>query len=274
MKRFPFSICLLLVLLLVTTGVQADTVATTTATTTTIATMPTTYGPPTLSSITPWTGVTNTTISITSLAGTNFGNNAGFRLRRASYKDIVGSVDSVNSTRITGTINLDKQHPGDYEVCVFNDASTYTCGLTFTVTTPSETVTSSSIFFETNPTGAIVLLNGTKIGTSAFTYHNATPGTFKVLIQKSGYEDYTGSVTVAEGKHSRYYASLAPRGAGTMAVTGTPVITATTFRKSTLKVPTSWPTAADTTTQASPADPAFALGAAAAGAGILVMRRR
>jgi hypothetical protein len=274
MKRFPLISCLLLLLLFVTAGVSADTVATTTMTTSVTAPVPTTPVKPILSSITPWTGVTNTTVSITSLAGRDFGKNAGFRLRRASYKDIVGSVDSVNSTRITGTINLDKQDPGDYEVCVFNDASFYTCGLTFTVTTPSETVTASSIFFETNPTGAIVLLNGTKIGTSAFTYHNATPGTFKVLIQKSGYEDYTGSVTVAEGKHSRYYASLTPRGAGTMAVTGTPVITATTIRKSTLKVPTSWPTAADTTTQASPVDPAFALGAAAVGAGILVMRRR
>ena len=48
-----------------------------------------------------------------------------------------------------------------------------------------------------------MLLNGTRIGTSAFTYHNATPGSFKVLIQKGGYEDYTGSVTVVEGKRTR-----------------------------------------------------------------------
>lgn len=256
MKRVPLLVCLVLLLLFVT-GVPAAA-----------------SGAPTLSSITPPGGETNTTVSITSLSGKNFDEGAGFRLRRAPSRDVVGSVKTVNSSTITGTINLDKTVPGDYEVCVFNNASTFTCDLTFTVTPPREAATASSIFFETSPTGAIVLLNGVRIGTSAFTYQNATPGTYKVIIQKGGYEDYTGSVTVSEGKRTRFYALLTPRGGGTTAMTTLPVQTATTIRKSTLNVPTTWPTAADTPTPLSAVDPLVTTAAAAAGTLILVVRRR
>jgi hypothetical protein len=255
MKRFLLLICLVLLLLLVPGWVAAaDTSA------------------PTLSSITPSGGETNTTVKITSLAGTNFASGAGIRLRSSSSKDIAGIVTSVNSTKIVGTFNLYKQAPGYYQVCVYNDESTYTCGLTFTIEAPGETDTSGSVFFDTNPTGATVSLNGTRVGTSVFTYHNATPGTYKVLIQKSGYADYTGSVTVKEGTRVRYYAQLTPLGAGTPAATVTPVKTATTVRKSTLKVPTTWPSA--TPTAASPVDPALVIGAAGMGIGLVVIRRR
>lgn len=256
MKRSPLLICLVLLLLLVPGGVTAaDTIA------------------PTLRSITPSSGETNTTVSITSLTGTNFSSGAGMRLKSSSSKDIAGSDISVkNGTQIVGIFNLYKQAPGDYQVCVYNSASIYACGLTFTITTPGETVTSSSVFFETYPTGATIWLNGTKVGTSVFTYHNATPGTYKVLVQKSGYEDYTGSVTVKEGTRVNYYAQLTPLGAGTAAATATPVKTATTIRKSTMIVPTTWPSA--TPTAESPVDPALVIGAAGIGIGLVVIRRR
>jgi hypothetical protein len=256
MKRFTLLLCLVLLLPLVPGWVAAvDSSA------------------PTLTSITPSSGETNATVKITSLSGTNFGRNAGIRLRGSSSKDIIGDVTSVtNSTKIVGSFNLDRQAPGDYQVCVYNDASTYTCGLTFTINAPAETATTGSVFFDTNPAGATVSLNGAKVGTSVFTYHNATPGTFRVLIQKSGYEDYTGSVTVREGTRVRYYAQLKPLGAGTTAAAGTPVQTATTVRKSTMKVPTTWPSA--TPTAASPVDPALVIGAAGIGIGLVVFRRR
>jgi hypothetical protein len=256
MKRFTLLICLVLLLPLVPGGVTAaDTSA------------------PTLTSITPSSGETNTTVSITSLAGTNFAKNAGIRLRGSSSKDIIGDVTSVtNGTKIVGSFNLDRKAPGYYQVCVYNSESTYTCGLTFTITTPAETATTGSVFFDTNPTGATVSLNGTRVGTSVFTYHNATPGTYKVLIQKSGYADYTGSVTVKEGTRVKYYAQLTPLGAGTPAATAIPVKTATTVRKSTLKVPTTWPSATPTAT--SSVDPALVIGAAGMGIGLAVIGRR
>jgi hypothetical protein len=191
---------------------------------------------------------------------------------KGSSKDILGSVTSVNYTTIIGTFDLDNQVPGDYQVCVYNNATSYTCGLPFTITTPGEiTTTASSIFFETNPPGATVLLSGTRIGTSVFTYNNATPGTYKVVIQMNGYQDYTGTVTVLEGTRTKFYAPLTPLGAGTPAATATPAPTATTIRKSTLKVPTSWPS--DTPTSASPVDPAVIIGAAGLGLGAAVLRK-
>ena len=232
------------------------------------ATVTAASGTLTLSSISPSNGETNTTVSITALVGKNFNTHAGFRLVRSSSKDIIGNVDSVNSTHIVGTVDLDNQAPGDLQVCVYNNASSYICDLTFTITSPAET-SASSIYFETYPTGATVWLNGTKIGTSVFTYRNATPGTFKVLIQKSGYEDYTGSVTVPGGKRVKFYAPLTPLGTVT---TETPVKTTTTIRKSTLIVPTTWPST--TSTEASPIDPALVIGAAGISIGLVAVRRR
>lgn len=255
MKRFPLLVFMVILFLLLMPGgvAAADTSA------------------PTLSSITPSSGETNTTVDIKSINGTNFASSAGFRLKRSSYNDILGYVKTVTSTQITGTVYLTNQAPGDYQVCVYNNASSYVCGLTFTVTSPGETATSSSIFFETYPEGTAVLLNGAKIGSGVFTYYNVTPGTYKVLIQKSRYEDYTGSITVLQGKRARFYASLTPIGAGT-AVTATPVPTATTIRKSTLKVPTSWPSL--TPTETSPVDPVVIAGALGIGLGFVVIRRR
>jgi hypothetical protein len=228
----------------------------------------------TLSSITPSSGKTNNTISITALVGTGFSSNAGIRLRRSTYNDIIGSVSSVNSagTKIVGSFDLDDQVAGDYQVCVYNDASTYTCGLTFTITSDN-TATNSSVYFETNPTGATVWLNNVRVGTSTFTYYNATPGTFKVLIQKTGYSDYSDTVVVLQGKRVTYYAKLSPVSSDTtVATTATTVRTATTIKKSTVKVPTPW-SSATTATTASPVDPAVIAGAAGLGLALFVIRK-
>jgi hypothetical protein len=149
-----------------------------------------------------------------------------------------------------------------------------TPGLTFTNQTPVGTP--SSIYFETNPPGATIWLDGTNVGMSVFTYPNATPGTYTVLIRKSGYEDYTGSVTVLDGRRTTFYALLTlpdeDTTVATTVATSTPVKTATTIRKSTLNVPTPWPGA--TPTEASPVDPALAIGAAGIGTGLVAIRRR
>lgn len=255
MKRFPLQVSLFLLTLLVMAGVLADTVTAAS-------------GGPTLSLISPSSGATNTTEIVVNITGTNFAASAGFRLVGSYSEKITGYVSSVNSTRIVGTVNLDNQDPGDYEVCVYNNATSSVCGLRFTVTAPAGT-SASSVYFDTYPPGATVLLDGTTVGTSVFTYRNATPGTFKVLVKKSGYEDYTGSVTVLEGKRARFYATLRPLAAGTTATT---VITATTIRKSTLKVPTTWPSTLPTET--SPVDTALVIGAAGIGLGVAVFRRR
>ena len=226
----------------------------------------------TLTSITPSSGETNTTVSITDLKGTAFASTATILLRRSSYNDIPGTVSSVNTpgTDISGSFNLNSRTPGDYQVCVYNDASTYICGLTFTITEGAST--NSSIYFETNPQGATIWLNNTKVGTSTFTYYNATPGTYKVLVQKTGYNDYSGSVVVLTGKRTSFYALLRVIPTDTTVVTtATPVKTVTTIKKSTLKVPTPWPSA--TATPASPVDPLVTTSAAGLGLALVVLRK-
>jgi hypothetical protein len=138
-----------------------------------------------------------------------------------------------------------------------------------TTTTPERS--GGSIYFETYPPGATIWLDNVEIGTSAFTYYFEKPGTFEVRVWKKGYESYTDTVTVEEGKRIVFTADLTPV---TYDLTGettpvTPVPTATTVRKSTLDIPTPWPT-----TTESPVDPALVIGAVALALGYSVIRRR
>jgi hypothetical protein len=241
---------------------------------------------PTLSSITPASGVTNTTVTINNLAGTGFASGAYIRLEGSGYGPIRGSVTSVNTdgTSLAGTFDLTNQAPGTYQVCVYNTGFIYTCGLTFAITSlqsagTNNPSTNSSVYFETDPPGATVFLDNTETGTSTFMYNNAVPGTHRVLIRKTGYADYSGSVVVLEGKRVTFYAPLTLLGEGTTVATpvsttvkATPVKTATTIRKSVINVPTSWPSA--TPTDTSPVDPAIVIGAAGIGIGLAGIRRR
>jgi hypothetical protein len=139
------------------------------------------------------------------------------------------------------------------------------------VTTTSDRV-GGSIYFDTDPTGAAIWLDNVSIGTGPFTYYTEKTGTFNVRVWKKGYENYTGTVTVSEGKRVIFEAWLTATSRiiteeGTPAA---PVATATTIRKSTMDIPTPWPTSAP----ASPVDPAVIIGAAALGTGFVVIRRR
>ena len=149
---------------------------------------------------------------------------------------------------------------------------------TTTNTTTAATVTTEpdrtggSVYFDTDPAGATIWLDDVEIGTSTFTYYTEKTGTFNVRVWKKGYENYTGQVTVSEGKRVVFEAWLTqvtrrPPEENTPVV---PVATATTIRKSTMTLPTPWPTSA----AASPVDPAVVLGAAALGAGFSAIRRR
>jgi hypothetical protein len=141
---------------------------------------------------------------------------------------------------------------------------------TATTTTPDRT--GGSIFFETDPTGATIWVDNFEIGTSDSTYFSEKTGTRDVLIRKKGYEEYKGTVTVRDGKRVDFYAKLTPvpRGIPAENTPAAPVTTATTIRKSTMIIPTTWPTPSPK----SPVDPAVVIGAAALGIGFSVIRRR
>jgi hypothetical protein len=164
-------------------------------------------------------------------------------------------------------------------------SATDTPGTTAT-TVPTYSTPSSgdnSVFFETDPAGAEIWLDGDDVGTSTFTYHTDRDGTYDVVVKKTGYEDYPASVTIIRGQRVSFYAPLTPLSSSntstcttraTPAASGTPAKNVTTIQKSTLKIPTPWGTDPPTTEESSPADPAVVLGATSIAIGIVLLRRR
>jgi len=86
------------------------------------ASMAVTFGAiPSISSITPDTGASGTTVNITNLAGTAFLEGAVVKLMQAGQPDIVATnVTVVNATKITCTFSLAGAAVGDWDVRVTN----------------------------------------------------------------------------------------------------------------------------------------------------------
>ncbi len=166
----------------------------------------------------------------------------------------------------TGIVSADQNTTAP--VTTATTASTVTTTVT---TTETAERTGGSVFFETFPAGATIWLDTVNIGTSPFTYFTEKTGVREVRIWKKGYLNYTGTVTITEGKMERFYARLtdAPRVTYTEIPPATTVTTATTIRRSTLALPTPWPS-----TPESPVNPAIVLGGVILGAGFLAIRRR
>jgi hypothetical protein len=97
---------------------------------------------PTVTGITPNTGLNTTTISITNLAGTYFLSGATVKLNRTGYADIAGTgVTVVSPTQITCTFDLTNKKAGLWNVVVTNYDGQY--GLlanAFTITAPRRAV--------------------------------------------------------------------------------------------------------------------------------------
>jgi len=131
--------------------------------------------------------------------------------------------------------------------------------------------TGGSIYFETFPSGATIWLDNVEIGTSAFTYYTEKTGTREVRTWRKGYENYTGTVTVSEGRRVVFSAVLTPvlRDIIEEKTPPVPVATATTIRKSTLSIPTPWPSPTE-----SPVNPVAVVVSVALSVGFFVIRRR
>ena len=158
---------------------------------------------------------------------------------------------------------------------------------TITTTASSSGEGANSVFFETNPSGAEIWMNGQDLGTSIFTYYTDRDGTYDVVAKKLGYEDYEAKVTILSGQRVRFYGLLTPLATddtgNTSATPGassvvpgknTTVKNGTAIQKSTLKVPTPWGTDPPATDEESSVDPALALGAAGIAIGLVLRRSR
>jgi hypothetical protein len=228
--------------------------------------------PMVLTSISPTEArVNNDSVDFT-LVGTGLSDVSDVFLYSKGDTNITAENLDASSSKVEGTFDLTDAAEDTYDVCVEDSHGTTVCDLSFEIITDAV----GSVYFETNPDGATVYFDNNNVGTSTFTYGNASAGTYKVLIQKNGYKDYGGYVTVINGKRIVFYAKLEPlvevTTVSATAATATPVKTATTIKKSTLKVPTTWPD--DTpTTAASPVDLALVIGAAGIGLGLAAFRR-
>ena len=228
----------------------------------------------TVTLISPTSGTVNTSVS-TTISGTGFvAIAAKIRLYR-SGNYIGGSVNSGGtSTQLTGTFNLNQATPGPYEVCVLPDGTeaSKTCGPTFTITSVSSTA-NGSISFESVPSTSKVFLGSAYQGYTPLTLYNITPGSYPVIVQRDGYNDWSDRITVTAGNITYVTARLTVEPEDTTDVTTVPttiVKTVKTTAKSTVKVPTPWPSA--TPTPESPVGIWVILCAAVAG--FIVLRKR
>jgi len=225
----------------------------------------------TLSSITPSSAQTNSTVSISSLSGTGFVVTPQIILRRSLYNDLYGSVTSATTTNIVGTFNLTNRVPGTYQVCVINSGTDAVCGLSFTVTAIASTA-NGSINVKSTPSISKVYLDSVFKDYTPITLYNVTPGTHTVMVRSAGYKDYSENVIVTPGNISYVTASLVLTPEETTVTTTAPKTTVTTVKttvKSTAKAPTPWPSA--TATPASPVSTLAILGAV--GVGLIVLRK-
>jgi hypothetical protein len=156
-----------------------------------------TQGPPTVTSITPSSGTSGTTVSITNLAGTNFVSTPSVVLNRTGYANINATgVSVVSSTRIICSFNLASAATGPWNVRVTNpDGQSGTLPSSFTVTPPiPPTVT--SITPASGITGTIVTI--TNLAGTGFN----TTGTLVVNLTRTGYSSITATNVVTTSSTS------------------------------------------------------------------------
>jgi hypothetical protein len=222
--------------------------------------------PMTLTSISPTDARTNNESVDFTIVGTGLSDVSSAYLYNKKYDNITaGDVDAASSVKVKGTFDLTDATEATYKVCVVDSAGTRECGLSFEITTDAV----GSIDISSSPTGATIYLDGSSVGTTPDTVDNLIEGSHKIVLRKSGYDDWGKIVTVTSGDTKTVSADLV---AVTTAPTPvwtpepTPVWTSQpptmrTTRESTVAVPTSWPSTTTATTTASPIDPTVIIGA-------------
>ena len=238
-------------------------------------------GPITLTSITPASGqVDDDNVDFT-LVGTNFDQDEDQAeevfLYNGDYDNITADFDIDSSTKITGTFDLTDAEDDTYDVCVKDSFGTVLCDLAFEITTNEV----GSIDIASSPSGATIYVDGIANGTTPATVDDVIAGSHKIILRKTGYEDWGKIVNIEDGETSEIDATLYALATATPALTTSPITipatqpaTVRTTVRSTIKVPTTWADTTAATTAASPVDPAVVIGAAGIGIGFAVLRRR
>jgi ribosomal protein S5 len=141
---------------------------------------------------------------------------------------------------------------------------------TVNATLTAISATNGSIVLESDPSNADVYLNTVFKGKTPITI-NISRGTYRVVIQKTGYQDWSNRISVTAGASTDVYAQLSADVTETTIVTTIPKTTIfkTTIIKKTTENPiTPWPT---NTPKESPGEIMVILGAI--GIGFIVLRK-
>jgi len=227
-----------------------------------------------LTSITPVSGPANDDDVDFTLAGTGLGDIEEVYLYNNDYDENITAddVDALSSIKVKGTFDLEDMDEDTYDVCVVDTYGTIECDLSFKVTSGEV----GSIEVSSSPAGASILIDGSARGTTPDTIDDIIEGSHRIILQKSGYEDWGKMVTVEADETVEVDANLV---AVTTVATTIPTTVPTTEKTplpTTERTPekTTVPTTSATTTKASPLDPITVLGAAGLGIGLAVLRRR
>jgi hypothetical protein len=220
--------------------------------------------PMTLTSISPKSGRNDDDDVDFTIKGKNFEDNIAkvYLLNDDDETIEADDVDRKSKTEITGTFDLEDEDEGDYEVCVKDDYGAVECDLDFEILTSAE----GSIEISSSPSGASIYIDNIANGTTPNTIDDILVGSYKIVLKKSGYEDWGKVVTVDDGETTEVDANLyavrtaTPTTQSTPAPTTVPRTTVRTTAKSTIKIPTTW-VDTPTTTAESPLDPAILIGA-------------
>lgn len=219
----------------------------------------------TLASISPISAQTNDSSVTVTVAGTGLSDIDSMYLYNENYDNITADITSQTSTKVIGTLDLDNAEIDTYEVCVEDSSGTIKCGPDFEIV--SDKV--GSIEITSSPSGAKIYLDSTYEGITPSTLDDVSLGSHKIVISKTGYEEWSGLVTIKAGITVTVDTDLNEIQTATVP-TVTPTAVKTSLKVTTVKVPTPWPTG--TATQASPVEPFVILGAA--GLGFVILKKR
>ncbi len=232
--------------------------------------------PVTLTSITPESGQMGDDEVAFTLVGTNLDNTDSVYLYNADdeIKIVADDFNTVSSTKLTGKFNLEDQDTGMFEVCVVDDKGAIECDLSYEITTDEV----GSIDVSSSPSGASIYVDGVLKGTTPDTLDDVVVGSHKIVVKMIGYQEWGRIVNLEADDTLDINADLYP--VSTYAPTQTSYyqptassVRTTPVKTSTLKVPTSWPSATPTDT-ASPLNPAVVVAAVGLGLGLVMIRRR
>jgi hypothetical protein len=226
--------------------------------------------PMTLTSISPTSARTNNDSVDVTIVGTGLSDVTAIYLKNEDYKNITAAnVYTASATKLTGTFDLTDKDVATYKVCVLDSFKTAECDLSFKIITDAV----GSIDVSSSPSGASIYVDAEYQGTTPDTVEGLDIGSHKLLLKKSGYDDWAKVVKVTSGNTISVDADLnvitsAPTTEPTARPTTAPTAVKTT-RKSTLTTPTPWPSA--TPTPASPVGTLAIIGAV--GFAFIVLRK-